>query len=394
MRRRTLLQAAASAVPSIPLLRGAAADPLSWEAVMAERWQVPAGLQKFANTRPRLLFGKERIAEVRRKIRDSHRDVWAVFKENADSYLGKPVPSNYKSQGDMRSAGRGVPWQALAFVIAGEAAYLEGARKWLLDICRFPHWEQDNSLSGGECLFGVAVGYDWLYDKLSAEEKQLIRTKLIAQARAMKAKPVHRDRWLANHNHVEHLGLAAAGFALFDEVPEAAEWIRQSHLVFQAMLRASGPDGGSTEGHQYWAYTTEAFLRYAELARGLLGVNLYDHKWIRAVPDFILHSTLPGFTEQDCVMSFGDSHREYASHGPTHILFRLAAEYRNPHAQWLALEMQRRRVGRDAYSTWANLLWYDETLKPKPPSKLPFRCTRTTTTSGGLRPAADGRTTP
>jgi hypothetical protein len=70
-------------------------------------------------------------------------------------------------------------------------------------------------------------------------------------------------------------------------------------------------------------------------------------------------------------MSFGDSHREYSSHGPTQILYRLAAEYRNAHAQWLAREMERRRVGRDAYCTWANLLWYDETLEPEPVVSLP-----------------------
>ena len=337
---------------------------------MAEGWQIPARLRRFANIRPRLFINKERVSGLRRKIRETHRDVWVIVKENADR--GKPVQSNYKAQGDMRSAGRGLPWQALAYLVTGEAEYLEGARKWMLDICRFPHWEQDNSLSGGECLFGVALGYDWLYDNLTGEETRSIRSKLVAQARLMKPKPVHGDRWPANHNHVEHVGLAAAGLALFDEVPEAAEWIRQSHLVFRVMLRMSGTDGGSTEGHQYWAYTTEAFLRYAELARDLPGVSLYDHEWVRAVPDFILHSTLPGFTGQDCVMSYGDSHREYSSHGPTHILFRLAAEYRNKHAQWLALEMQRRRVGRDAYCTWANLLWYDETLQPVPPSGLPL----------------------
>jgi len=70
-------------------------------------------------------------------------------------------------------------------------------------------------------------------------------------------------------------------------------------------------------------------------------------------------------------MSFGDSHRNYSSHGPTHILYRLAAEYRNRQAQWLAQEMDRRNVGRGDYCTWLNLLWYDETLDTAPLSTLP-----------------------
>jgi hypothetical protein len=369
MHRRHLIQSTLAGLLA-PRLR-AASDPLSWETVMARRWEQPAKLAGFSGIRPRLFLSQQRIAALKPKLAGSHRQVWTIVKENADAHVAKAVPSNYKSQGDMRSAGRGVPWLALAHVMSGEQKYLEAARKWLLTICEFPEWENGRSLSGGECLFGVATGYDWLYGKLAQPERAFIREKLVRQADLMAGRPVHQDRWLANHNHVEHLGLAAAGFALFDEHPGAIAWIRQADLVFRAMLETASDDGSSNEGHQYWAYTTEALLRYTELARDLLGSDYYASAWLKSVPDFIIHSTLPGFTEKDCVMSFGDSHREYSSHGPTHILYRLAAEYRNPHAQWLAREMERRRVGRDAYCTWANLLWYDETVASKPLDTLP-----------------------
>jgi hypothetical protein len=369
MDRRHLIQSTLAGL-LVPRLR-AASDPLSWESVMARKWEEPAKLARSAGLHPRLFLSEQSIAMVKAKLAGSHREVWSIVKENADAHVAKAVPSNYKSQGDMRSAGRGVPWLALAHVMTGGKEYLDAARKWLLTICEFPQWENGRSLSGGECLFGIAIGYDWLYGKLTPKERALIREKLVRQADLMATGPVHRDRWLANHNHVEHLGLAAAGLALFEEHPGAMEWIRQADLVFRAMLELASDDGSSNEGHQYWAYTTEALLRYTELARDLLGSNYYGSAWLKSVPDFIIHSTLPGFTDKNCVMSFGDSHREYSSHGPTHILYRLAAEYRNPHAQWLAKEMERRRVGRDAYCTWANLLWYDETLTGKPLDTLP-----------------------
>jgi hypothetical protein len=370
MYRRHLIQSAFAGLFA-PQLR-AASDPLSWESVMAQKWERPGKLAGFSGVRPRLFLSEKRTAALKAKLNGSHREVWAIVKENADRYLSRAVPSNYKSQGDMREAGRGVPWQALAYLMTGRPEYYEGARKWMLTICEFPQWENGRSLSGGECLFGIATGYDWLHGRLTNKERAFVREKLVRQADLMaNGPPVHHDRWLANHNHVEHLGLAAAGFALFDEHPGAIGWIRQSDLVFRAMLHMAGSDGSSTEGHQYWAYTTEALLRYTELARDLLGVNYYGSEWLKSVPDFIIYSTLPGFDKENCVMSFGDSHREYSSHGPTHILYRLAAEYRNPHAQWLAKEMERRGVGRDAYCTWANLLWYDETLEPAPLTSLP-----------------------
>ncbi len=371
MNRRDLVKGWLAALAASRAGR-ASVDPLSWQVVMAREWKRPAQLDAFRGVRPRLYVKRDSLEALRRKIAGPRRQAWKIVRENADRYLGRMPPDDYNSQSHMREAGRGIPWQALAYVVSGEAAYLDGARKWMLTICGYPRWERNNSLSGGECLFGVSVGYDWLYGHLDDSERRFVREKLVLQAEALKnGPPVHHDRWLANHNHVEHLGLAAAGFALFDEVPEAVRWIRQADLVFRVMLDLAAGDGSSTEGHQYWGYTAESVLRYAELARDLLGEDYYHHEWLKGVPDFVIHSTLPDFSAENCVMSFGDSGRSYASHGPTHILYRLGAEYRNAQAQWLALEMQRRQVGRADFSTWANLLWYDETLSPVPLSQLP-----------------------
>ena len=331
-----------------------------------------AGLKALEPSRPRLFLTRARLDQLKRKLSGSHSELWKIVRENADSLLDRLPPSNYQNQGEMRSAGRGIPFQALAWLLTGEARYRDGAKRWLLRVCEYPRWEQNDSLAAGECLFGVAVGYDWLYDQLDQPERRLVRDKLVHQAEALRnGPPVHHDLWLANHNHVEHLGLAAAGFALRDEVPQAEAWIRQAHSVFLKALEFSSRDGSSTEGHQYWAYSAESILRYAELARDLLNENLYRFEWLKSLPDFVLHSTLPDFSAANCVMSFGDSHRAYEAHGPGHILYRTAAEYRNRQAQWLAGEMLRRGVGRAAYCGWASLLWYDETLAPAPPSNLP-----------------------
>lgn len=344
----------------------------TWEAVMKQRWDRPHELNSFSGVRPRLFLTADRLERLKNRIGTSHKAIWEVVLEKADAYLKEAVPLNYESQGEMRSLGRGIPWQALAYRLTADAKYLSGAKKWVLEACRLPRWENNKSLAGGECLFGVAIGYDWLWGEWTKEEREFIREKLVKQAQALKdGPPVHHDRWLANHNHVEHNGLAAAGFALFDEIPEAIDWIRQADLVFQTFLKFASHDGSSTEGHQYWAYTAEAVLRYLEMARDLLGRDYYDSAWLKSASSFIIFSTLPDFTRDNCVMSFGDSHRDYASHGPTHILYRLAAEYRNPHAQWLAREMERREVGRGDYCTWLNLLWYDEALATTPVSSLP-----------------------
>ncbi len=347
-------------------------DTLSWDFIMSQKWERPAKLDSFVNVHPRLFLSKALVESLQQKINTTHADIWNAVREKAESYIGQPPPLEYNKEGEMRSAGRGIPWQALAYLLTKDPRYLKGARKWITAVCGYPVWENNKSLGAGECLFGLSIGYDWLYDYLSAEEKEIIRTKLIYQAELMASgPPAHHDLWLANHNHVEHNGLAAAGFVLFDKAPEAIDWIRQADLVFSAMLQTAGHDGSSTEGHQYWAYTTESSLRYFEAAKTLLGKDYYDNDWLRNAANFIIFSAIPDFDSDDCVMYFGDAHKNYASHGPSHILYRLASEYNNGYAQYLAQEMDKRHIGRGDYCTWLNLLWYDDKVRPVPLSHLP-----------------------
>ncbi|UCE07368.1 MAG: DUF4962 domain-containing protein, partial [bacterium] len=264
-----------------PLSIAAQVDSMSWNFVMSQDWDRPERLDSFIGVHPRLFLTEARVETLKYKIATTHKEIWAVFKEKVDGYMGQSPPSDYDDQNSMRSAGRGIPWQALAYVLTGDLAYLEGAKRWMKTICSYPRWQANNSLAGGECLFGVSVGYDWLYFDLTREERNFIQEKLVYQARAMKdGPPVHFDRWLANHNHVEHNGLAAAGFVLFDQVPEAINWIRQADLVFRKAFKVFSHDGSSTEGHQYWAYSTESILRYAEMARELMGEDLYRSQWL------------------------------------------------------------------------------------------------------------------
>jgi hypothetical protein len=348
-------------------------DPWEWDVVQNRAWTLPDHLEAYQDVHPRLFLNASRLDEIATKSSPVHIRARDIILENARVRSIQDPPSDIEREEDMRRAGRGIPWLALGYLLTGDPIFLEAAKRWLNTVCLFPHWERDNSLSGGECLFGVAVGYDWLYADLSDEERQSVEGKLLLQANAMATgPPVHHDIWLANHNHVENLGLAAAGFALFDRTQAAAGWIRQADLTFDAFLRASSLDGSSSEGHQYWAYTAESVLRYAELARDFLGRDYYDTPWLKSIAKFVIGSLLPGFNETDCVMSFGDSHRTFMSHGPTHILFRIAAEYRDSTAQWFGERMQEREIGKGSFCTWADLLWYDESVSSTPPDDLPL----------------------
>jgi len=370
-------------------------DYLEWDDVMSpanlQNWQQPAKLGTVTG-HPRYLLTAAKVTDLKSKIASAgvHQDIWLYEVQTmADDFKDDDPCSpllDCDSEDHMRSAGQRIPWLALAYLLTEDPNYLDGAKEWMLAICKCSDHEdggdRDRSLGAGQCLWGVSIGYDWLYGQLPTLDRNTIRDKLIIQAGRMAPDPVHKERWLANHNHVEHNGLAAAGFVLYGETGagDANEWIRQADMVFQEAFMVGSCDGSSTEGHGYWGYSMESLLCFTEAARDLMGKDYYDRNWVERATDFIIFCTIPDFNMvpgqpgySNCVMAYGDSYRDYRSHGPTRTLTRLASEYDNGYAQWLAEEMIDRGVGFTDidYMAWGNLLWYDETVTATPLSGLP-----------------------
>jgi len=187
----------------LPEIAIAQANTLSWDYVMSQQWKRPEKLDSFVGVHPRYLLNEARVAALRGKIKTTHKKLWEIVEQRAYGYMGKLPPSDYRRQGPMRTAGRDIPWMALAYLMTGDSVHLDNAKRWLLAVCSYPNWHGGRSLGAGECLFGVSVGYDWLYHSLTEQQRDFIRKKLVYQANLMKRRPQHHDRWLANHNHVE-----------------------------------------------------------------------------------------------------------------------------------------------------------------------------------------------
>src|SRR4029450_1748000 len=94
--------------------------------------------------RPRLFLTPAKLEQVTRKISGSHSELSTHAREHAEGLLARMPSPKYDSEGDMRSNGRGIPWQALVWMVSGDARYREGARRWMLRVCEFPRWEQNN----------------------------------------------------------------------------------------------------------------------------------------------------------------------------------------------------------------------------------------------------------
>jgi hypothetical protein len=367
----------------IPGRLGCQVDTLSWDYVVGQSWTRPARLDTLADVHPRMLLDSGRVEALKIKRFTSHKFIWDVVQAKADQYLGQLPKGYYRNEDSTRIDGDAIPWLAMAYLMTDDTRYSSKAIDWMTTVCNYPEWDGDNSLAAGHCLLGVSLGFDWLYHTMTLSQRQTIRDRLAYFAGQMAADdlsatviPRHYERYLSNHCQVEYTGLAAAGFALYGEHPEvedAEDWIRKAYNIFNEAYEISGGDGSSTEGHQYYGLMTEFQMHFNKMAREILGIDFYTHStWLRNVGNFILYSTLPDFTADKCVMRYGDTrYHHWVSHGPTYQLFNLASEYRNPHFQWLALEMAQRGIGTTDRMGWANLIWYDETIPTLPPDTLP-----------------------
>ena len=72
------------------------------------------------------------------------------------------------------------------YAIDGDEKYLAAAKKWTLAACAMPLWgytynKPNVDLPPAHLLYAVAFSYDVLFDKLTKDEREIIKNKLIKQ---------------------------------------------------------------------------------------------------------------------------------------------------------------------------------------------------------------------
>lgn len=145
----------------------------------------------------------------------------------------------------------------------------EFARRELHAICSFPTWHPAHFLDVAEMTNAAALGYDWLYDVLSEEERGAIREKILEFGlRPGLQQFADNADWTRvganNWGQVCNGGLTLGALAIAGDGADAmgkspSEPYQLLHLTTQNIrnsVEAYSPDGGWPEGPGYWAYAT------------------------------------------------------------------------------------------------------------------------------------------
>ena len=229
---------------------------------------------------PRLFVDEYYFADLREKLTEApNQNVFLKLISdnivaNADSYLTEATPV-YGAEEKLDEARLGLKHIfacAYAFNLTGDSKYLNKAKTDMMALCNFVDWNASQYLCVGETAMAVAIGYDWLYGKLTNKERELIRNKLYKEAVATWKANWSQFNYSSNWNEVCWGGLVAASIALYGKkvTVDGVEYGNQQLIeLFETCVDPSvtgsnayqlpllyGPDGSFDEGYNYWNYGT------------------------------------------------------------------------------------------------------------------------------------------
>ena len=216
---------------------------------------------------PRLLASTEDFTALREQVKTDPVSArfFAELSQQADAMLAQP-PVTYKKEGIRllavcNEALKRISTLAMMARLTGDARYSDRAIVEMRAVSAFQDWNPSHFLDTAEMTLGVAIGYDWLYEQLSADDRVTIARAIlelgIKPSETGLAAYCHWIRGKNNWNQVCHAGMVAGAIAIADQQPEVSRRIIEraaSNLHFAADGYA--PDGAYPEGPGYWGYGT------------------------------------------------------------------------------------------------------------------------------------------
>jgi hypothetical protein len=218
---------------------------------------------------PRLLVLAEDVARAKKlaETDPTAKEYREDLREQGEKILKEPTVE-YVLKGprlldQSRTCLRRIYTLAGLYRLDGDKKWVGRAKKELFAAAAFPDWNPSHFLDTAEMTHAFAIGYDWMYDALSPDDRAAVK-KAIVEKGLLRGKEAYEGTkpwkwWTTAHhnwNQVCNGGLTLGALAIADEEPTLAAFIVTSALKsLPAAMASFGPDGGWNEGPGYWSYT-------------------------------------------------------------------------------------------------------------------------------------------
>lgn len=278
--------------------------------------EVKADFTALAKPHPRIMVDADGWEQIKKNIETYpefaswHKKIMA----QADSKMTTPV--EYYHFGEVqqnilqttRRFKEKMLYWGYAYRITGDKKYVERAYKEMEAVSKFPDWSPVHPIDTGELLFGSAVGYDWMYDALTPDERKTIEEgtynlgiKVLRSAYYGRLHTAQTFGSLSggafvsnttNFNVVANGGLTAAALAYADVYPdECFDAISKAIESVGVMLPGFEPSGGWSEGPNYWNYTTSYLSYMVSVLYSACGTDygIFKHPGVALTPYYAIY---------------------------------------------------------------------------------------------------------
>lgn len=257
---------------------------------------------------PRIILKIEDFARLRNEQGDIYRagrdniirTAEALIQKNDDGSYCDPlctyvIPDGIRLLSTSRKVLDRVMCLAMAWHFTDKDEYAQRAIDEMESALRFPDWNPYHFLDVGEMSFAFAIGYDWLYHRLSEDQRRRLRVAMIEKG----LRQIQADfrnyfrrrsyRWYQdmpgdNWKFICNGGLTAAALAIFDEAKDEQDLIVEVLECafadsYKAVRNMYYPDGSYSEGFNYWNYASTYLAYYTSSLISVTGCDygLTDH---------------------------------------------------------------------------------------------------------------------
>lgn len=231
---------------------------------------------------PRLLLFDSEVSDLKKTLASN--DTWArmhnAIIEESMNIMNKPplerIQIGRRLLSTSREALRRIFYLSYVARMTGENKFSKRAEKEMLAIAAFTDWNPSHFLDVAEMTMAMAIGYDWLYDKLPEQSRKTIETAIVTKGIEPSYDGKNNSFLKASHNwnQVCNAGMTFGAIALADANSDLAhKTIERSLNTIHLPMEEYKPDGAYPEGYNYWGYGTSFNVLFLSAIEKLYGTD-------------------------------------------------------------------------------------------------------------------------